>query len=695
MKSRPSRQVQRARSRTGLSTPRRQRGAPPQFGAVAMIALIISLLLGVNIGMLYYAQLDLQKQATLAAIAGAQVGSGCLNGGVPGTLAEVTAQVQQSLGLNPGTVTSAALTGINGLPAVRLGWVNSASGQSVTDDSNKTFTTPKDGQYHFVELTKPEGDSHMNAVQVNLTQLAPAILGGTFITGAPATLKASATAKQQALGSFYIGTTLASLNAQNAALLKPLLSALLCGGSASSSCVSQVGLVVGSYTGLVGANISLGNLLGAATSVDANITDLSSLLSTDLTLPQWLGILGSTLSNTVDGTTGQLSGGVAGLVTGLAGVADTSGSSFSLGSILNTAGLDLNPAVSGIVGAVPFVDGLDLLQALGEAALAGPGGTVRPITLPGLVDIPGVATINAYVSVGAPAKFAFGPAGSTSASTAEITLMIRISAGQAISGLQSLLNGVLNGVLGLLSLLGIQSSITALPPPLNIGIDVLIANAAANLNTLQCPSSGTPTPNAGISGDTAVATINVGPFNGASTATPTPLSSSNTYTYTLAELKISAGALGSTDTAITLGLSSVGVGVTPFTLQNITQFITPPTGNPLTYIAYGAPSYPAATNGDNPQTVGSNANLSLNLQLNTVQKSGSGLVGALLGLVASLVSAVEGVLDAVISLVNGLINAVIDPLLSLLGVQAGSATVIMDSVTVAPATVVTTALPTS
>ena len=694
MKNKPSRQVQRARQASALSTPQRQRGAAAVFAGAAIAALVISMFLAINIGTLYYAQRDLQRQAVMAAIAGAEISSGCRNGGVPGGLTAVTTQVTTSLANNAGGSNGRTilLTGVNGAPAVQLGWVNNFSGQSVTDDSGNVKSVPADGLTHFLTLTKSEGDSHMNAVRVNLAEVMTSPFNNGLFPVAPVNLKASATARQQALGSFYLGTTILSLDSTTSPVLNPLLQGLLCGSTPSSACSGKIGLIVGSYSGLAGANISLGDLLGAATSANVGITDLSSLLSTDLTLPQWLGILGTTLSNTVDGTTGQVSNGVAGLVTGLAGVADTSGTTFSLGTILNTAGLDLNPAVSNIVGAVPFVDGLDLLAALGEAAQAGPigpGGVpqVRPIALPVTLDIPGVADVSVYISIGSPAKFAVGPAGMTSAQTAEITLMVRIGAGAVLNSLLS----TINGVLGILAPL---AQITLLPPPLNIGIDVNVAPAVANLNQLICPSTGSGNPIARIGGTTAVTTVNVGPFTGAVTAIPTPLSPSNTYSWQLAHIVLNAGLLGSADTALNLGLTSASVGSTSYTLADVNQFILPPRGNPLTYTAYGAPSYPAATpTTENPQTGGSTLDLALNLNTTIQNKSCQGLLCVVGGVLDLVLGAVKTLLNLLLALVNGLVNSLIDPLLNLLGIQVGSATVTVDSAIVAPPVIVTTILP--
>ncbi|MDB5986984.1 MAG: hypothetical protein JWR16_2037 [Nevskia sp.] len=684
--------------------------------AIAIVALIAALALAVDIGQLYYAQRDLEKQATLAALAGAQVSSGCRgsNAGVPGSLKQVQDVVTMSITNNPsvipgaGDVTSA---GINGHPYTELGWVNDTSGQVLKDESGNiirdkdgnSLQSPADGKRHFFPLdsTDPSLSPWINSVRVNLSRPQPALLI-PFISGgggAAPMLYASATAKQQAIGSFYLGVALLGLDTSKSPLLGPLLQGLFCGGASTGSCAGQIKLLAASSSGLVNANISLGDLLGAATSVNASITDLSSLLTTQLTLPQWLGIVGTVLGSTVDGTTGQVSGGVAGLVTGLAGMASPGANKVSLGSILNTAGLDLNPAVSSIVGAVPFVNGLDLLAALGEAATADPSGKITPIALPVVLSVPGVATASAFLQIGAPPKFAIGPAGSTSASTAEITLMVRIHADQLLTAVTGLINSTVNtvlGLVGLLSLGSIQSHVTLLQPPLNIGVDVHVNPATASLDTLQCPTATTATPVVGISGNTAVTTLSVGTFSGdGSTATPL----APTGSLQLADISVDAthvfllGNLGSTDLKLVLGLTSVSVGNTPFTLDDVTQFVTPPSGNPPSYVAYGAPSPPTVPAGtDNPQTRGSSLDIGLTLKLDH-PTTGSGLTGVIGGLVNAVLNAVNPLLQNLLNLVNGLVDSLIDPLLNLLGIQVGAATVMVDSVTVAPPVVVTHELP--
>src|SRR5581483_1654213 len=315
MNGRSTWQRRRAQRIVPAAPAQRQRGAAAVFAAIAMIAALAAMLLGINIGMLYYAQRNLQKLAVVSALAGAQISSGCRNGGVLGNTATVTSRVQNAL-INNATAAAVTLLGkVNGADPVELGWVNSSSGEALTDSAGRiTYTAPSDNHRHFFKL--PDGDSRINSVRVNLTQTAPSVVGAGLLPGVtgPVTLYASATAEQQAIGSFYLGTSLLSLNTSNSALLNPLLQGLLCGGTASSQCNAQVALIVASYQGLANADISLGNLLGSAVAANVGIKDLSSLLTTQLTLPQWLGILGNTLGSTVDGTTGQVSNGVSGLV---------------------------------------------------------------------------------------------------------------------------------------------------------------------------------------------------------------------------------------------------------------------------------------------------------------------------------------------------------------------------------------------
>ena len=171
----------------------RQRGAAGVFMIISLLLLVPILLLALNIGQLYYAQRDLEKQATLAALSAVQVVSGCVNEGVPGLLDEVTDEVTRIIGLNlagnADGAASALMTGINGSPAVEVGRINVDSGLR-----------------RFEALS--DGDSRVNAVRVNLSRAQPpslmAALGGGG--GGTPMLYASATAQQAPIGAFTVGS---------------------------------------------------------------------------------------------------------------------------------------------------------------------------------------------------------------------------------------------------------------------------------------------------------------------------------------------------------------------------------------------------------------------------------------------------------------------------------------------------------
>lgn len=719
MKVKPSRQVQRARSRAGLSnTPQSQRGAAAVFAAVALIAMIISVLLAINIGRLYYAKRDLQKQATLAALAGAAVGSGCSSGGVPNTVSTSGSPlwnaVKAAIAANNGNDNAAAasvMIGINGAPAVQVGWVNDVSGDSIKDDSGKTYPpVAADGARHFVAL--PDGDSHIKAVRVNLAMAAPTLIGASFFTGARSPLlTASATAEQQALGSFYLGTGIASLTG---GALNQLLGALLCKSGDTACQSSIVALSVGSaFDGLANVNISLGQL---ATAAGISVKDLSDPLA----LNTKTIILSDLLNNLATGLSGTVSGTVSTLLKNLA-AASTSPNSVPLGSLLGL--------VDNIAAGVPFVDLQSLILALGEAATSGPDGAISPIALPINLVVPSdgsLATGRVFLKVGSPPKFAAGVAAgrgcdASCAKTAEVSLFVRIQAGQALNGLKNLINGLLGGLLNLLGgVLNLGISIVVVPQPINIGVDVNVAQATARLDKLQCPTANTPSPVASLSATAAIASVNLGTFTGnlppvGTTGIVPPLSSGTSWP--LAEVKLDATNvcvglnllgicigvplnLGSSDLLVSLGLTNLTAGMPGNSFQSlsdITRFTQQPNtavqpGDPtFYYLADGAPSSPN-TSPVNPQTIGSPLALQLKLAVNS-QENGKGLLGALLGLTSNLVNGIIGLLQPVLDLLNVTILQLLNGLLQLLGVQLGSATVIMDTVVVPPPQLITTELP--
>jgi len=652
----------------------RQGGAVAVFAAIVMVALLSALALAVDVGRLYFSQRDTQRLADIAALDASRVVSGCAaSNGAPGSKAQATAEVMASLARNTATPSDYTVTVQIGKQLKNLG-----------------------GLRGFQELA--DGDPGLDSVRVRITRQQPTRIFPLLTGDVGNTLVAVAVGSQQAVGAFNVGSGLLSLNTQQSALLNPLLRALLCpnGGAA---CTSGINLSAVDYNGLANAHVSLGNLLAGATELGLGVQDVSDLLSLQLTLPQWLGVLGNGLEGAVTGTGGQVSAGVAGLVQGLAGVAESNGATFGLGQLLNLTGLALNQPVSDLLTALPFIDGMTLLNALGQAATAASG--VSSVAIPGLgLSVPGVADVKVFLKVIEPQQAGLGAVGSEGAvaRTAQIRLQIRISAGQLLTGLKSALEGLINTLLGLLQALGVHSSVTVLPSSLNLGVDVEVASAEAQLDALQCPraSSNNGHPIASLSASSGLANVEVGTFSGTATAA-NPQTLSPTSNLPLATVAIDASSacvglnvlglclgipanLGSTNLALGLELTSVSVasqGPTP--LNPISSFTERDPGPDA-----GLPYYQAnnPVSNMNPQTVGAPVNLDVHLGV-TSQQTGSGLVGGLVGLVSSIVNSVNTVILApLLTLVNSLATALINPLLQLLGLQLGTATVTMESVTV-------------
>ncbi len=435
-----------------------QGGATAVLTAISLLMLVPVIALAINIGQLYYAQRDLEKQATLAALSAVQISSGCANGGVPAKQAAITAEVQRVIAANNigGSAEAlAVMTGINGSPAVEVGTIVSTTGFR-----------------KFSPLVI--GDEDITAVRVNLSRPQPVPFINLY--GGGGMLYASATAEQPAYASFRIGTT--TLNLKEGAL-NSLLSGLL---------GTSVNLTAVGYQGIAQARVTLGNLALAA-----GVSSLNDLLTLDLTAPQALDIIADALAATGDATSGT----AAGLIAGLAGQSYTNPAVISnvFGQIFNATGTALNPAVTSVVGAIPFVDGLGLLTALGQAAAVGGASIQLPVTL----SIPGLAGVGVFLKVIEPEQTSNPPGRPgrdasntpyTTAQSSQIRLQTRIN----------------------LSVLAL--------PLVRLALDVDAGNGLAELLTVNCPSTTNPNARAAIQTTSSLITATVGTFTGSATANP-------------------------------------------------------------------------------------------------------------------------------------------------------------------------------
>lgn len=666
------------RAAAAVAMPGKQRGAAAVFAAVALVAMLLSTLLSINIGRLYYAQRDLQKLATAGALAAVESASGC-NGaaGLRSTsaaTAQVTSIIQANLPSGSKTTAAQLLTKINGIAGVQLGreittGVNPGSGAT-------------DGYYHFLPLA--DGSSQIDAAVVNLSETTPSLIGAMFFPNfAPLTLHASATAMQQPLGAFSIGSTLASLNTGSSALLNPLLTALL-GTSVNLSAID--------YNNMASVNLSLANL-----EVAAGVNDLNSLLALNTNL--------GGVEQILNAATNQVNPGVANLLTGLTLGTTQASNPVSLAALLGNVATGLNPAVTDAASLVPSLNLLDLLQQVGEQAAAANPNNFLQLNMPS-ISIPGVLAVGTFLQVQEPMQQGFGPIG-TQAQSAQIQLNLRLSVDPTQTGILSAVLGLLNTILSLLG-----SGITI--SPINLGLNVQVASTTGTLAALNCPTVATPKPSATIDVNASLVRLQLGTFIGSVTSNsitggPTLqggpiLQLTGTGLLALASTTIALNnAVPSNNSYLDIG-NTAGASAGPFTIY----------GTPYQPNATIAPStwyYPACNSTEaNPIQCGSTtdpSNPAAPIPTADILSGISTLIGDLFNndnLVVKLGSPpinLSGILDPIISALNTLLLApltqvldgIIDPLLNLLGVQLASGTVLMNGVETGKQVIVNTNLP--
>lgn len=656
----------------------RQRGAVAIWLGVAISTLIIASFLAIDVGRLYFTQRALQKTATLAASAGAQVASGCASGdGIAAGLDTVTSVVQSVVQANGGT--AAWMSGINGAPAVELG---------------RIVTRSSDGVRVFIPLE--EGDPLIDSVRVNLSRALPGSFIPTLLPGTAGTLKASSTARQAVLGSIGVGSGLLSLDTSKITFLNFLLPPLL-GATGINLTLNAL-----DYQGLARTNVSLG-MLGTAVGVD--VQDLSNLLTTTTTLPGVLNGLSPLVNQVIVGGT---SSSVTALLGQLGAAAAGNTTPIPLANLLGDT-------VQTVGAAVPAVNLLDLVIALGMATRADPSGAVTPIKLTPTVALAGV-NLGTYLQILEPPQLSLlGAPGSTSASTAQIKLLVRLE----VTTVSSIVSG-LNGLLGALKILTPLLDLGEFHmDPIKLGIDLAVDPARAYLDEIACPMPGVNGgfPVARTSVTTGVASVQVGSFNGAiGSAQSTAIASAPITGIKLGPVSL-LSILGG---GIPLGTLSLNVNAVkqspivvgnpaPKTLDDVVEFTrldNLPAGTTRAWLADGLP--PDAAVSANPQTVGSTGLLesALDSTLQTLlagitvdsdpaNPPSAGLLSALGSLISLLLSP-EGLIKTLVSTlepllvdtVGALLDSIVDPLLASLGIQIGTATRFMHTVAIdTPATV--------
>lgn len=639
--------------------PARQRGAVAVFAAIALMAMVTAVMLAIEIGRVYTAHRELQKQASLAALDAARVVGGCSNAttdGAPPDASALQALVADSIQRAGGDLTQISGTQID------LGEVS-------------RVVSGEPGERAFAQTDAQDAQ----AVRVTLSRAFPQPFLPWFPTPANAPMAASATAEHAALGSFQVGSGLLALDTGNSALLNPLLEGLL-GGNVNLSLVD--------YQGLAGVNVSLAAL---ATAVGLDVQDLSDPLA--------LGLQTPVLSDALDGLADALSGSVSGTVVGLLHALEAAAQQGADNPV--NMGL-LFPQVSDTAADVPFVNLLDLILALGMAANADPDGNVTPIALPIALKLLGVQ-VSTFLHVLEPPQFSgMARPGVAEVKTAQIALQIRLQV--------NTVKDILEPVLNLLLLGGLLGHIDT--TPIRLGVDLEVARAFGYLDRIHCPRSADPELWAELSARPALAALTLGTFNGNAVDAP-PI---NTGFSQL--LGVSIEVLGGLVADIKVNLflddavsSIVGDDTQTPLPERVEQFTRIEDDGKGYWIADGAP--PAAPEPDvNPQTVGSSqllgsafatlfSDLATNVHASDPDHPDESSVICVLLLVCIPVGDIlDAVLAPVLTLlgnlltgVGGIVDAILDPLLEALGIQLGTATVTMNTVSIDQPRLVSTAVP--
>ncbi len=670
--------AQHRHGRPWPGTAQRQRGAVAVFVAAGLVALVASLLFVIDIGRLYYAQRQLQLDANMAALAGAQAGAGCLtdSNGVPGDQAAITTAVLQSLqnntpgqGVTGGSENSIAFLGTPDPPD--QSYLTSGAGFSAVGYSaspGHLASTVEVGQTVLAKgaITRtfePRtiGDARIDSVRVTLAAAQPTSFLMGFMNGGNSTkvLHASATAQQQAVGNFSLSSELANLNTADSPLLGPLLTGLL-GTTVDADVLYNKGVAA--------AKVSLAGLEAAA-----NVNNLHDLANLNTNLTGALNILGQA-------TSGAAGGAISGLASKVYN-SDGGPTRNYFGDLFSGVADSFNPAASDLVSQVPFVNALDLITALGQDAAVGQG----PIALqpgPGFMNtlgVPGLTSLSTFVTITAPPNlapllpadpsFEGDPVNRATAKTA-----------QAVIGIRTNIN-VAN--LGLINV--------------NLGLDVDVDPARAALTQLVCPAaskSGNIEATVGV--QTNLAEITAGGFD--PTKTNPPLGSGDLIDV----LKVD---LGITKVQVLSVTTKQQVAPTVFVGSNAVAETDPPftsyepegTGNPPIYSAIPPDSQDVGSSGLLEGTVngllgGLLGPGNLSFTLLKICIVGCLDIGKLLGLDNVVGSVVTG-LNGLLTPLTGALDTIVSQLIQLLGLQLGTATVTMGHVMLGQPIIVTNCLP--
>ncbi|HEV3364000.1 MAG TPA: pilus assembly protein TadG-related protein [Acidimicrobiia bacterium] len=405
----------------------------------------------------------------------------------------------------------------------------------------------------------------------------------------------SGTATMQNLAGFSIGSYLASIPAGGDGILNALF-----GDAFHLNAVS--------YTGLVNANLTLEEI---GLNMPVSVLSPTELLSTSVGIRDFM--LASIAALNAKGNTAAAS-----VLNAMILNASLTGS-VKLGDVITV--------VSGGETAAAEA-ALDVLQLITASAFVIEKNSGHALSIPTTsVSIPGIASITASATVIEPAKWIFGPVGS-SISTAQVRLSVNPVINISTSNQNTPCNLTLSNLLGLV---GCLLYLTGMPVGVTLSgafpIDVTAAGATGTLAAINC--SGTP----GITVNTVTQAVNLN---------------------TTANLNLNVRLAGTN--LLNAARVTIGAGAKTTPGSYATSFLSPSEFGP-----------------SHAKSVGSSA-LGFNGLLNVTTANVSVLNASLLSGVTS--GLIQGLAVPVLNtLLTSLDNALIVPLTKVLGVKLGGADV--------------------
>lgn len=672
-------------ARLGSGRPRAQRGSFAVMGAVWLLIAII-VLGSIDIGHFFVMRRDLQRIADLSAMAAVQTMDNQCSSAPTTALTIATANDSNSVSLAGSASSPTAPTAAAPAPAssgTDMLYIQCGRWDASSAASSPAYGSPAAG---FSASNTP-----FNAAWVQVVRSVP-----YFFFGTQRTISAFSTARASPADSFSVSTQVASLNST---WLNALLSALL--GQPSG-----INFGVGGPAALANANITLGNLAKVVTGVG---TVNSLVTAAPISLSTFLADLSASNIGLLQAGNGTSAGDLLNLQAGAAVVSTIAA---QVGTTVGNATVNIaNPnypkplinlgLATPSAGAATTVNLLDLVTSAAEVANG--QNAVKLGTSLSLPLAPGVnaTAANIQLQVLNPAQTASGEAGlinggtawRTAASTASIALYMDLSIPNSSS---------LPGVGSLLSALGVSIGTVDLP------LYLLVAPGTAGLAAVNCntPSSGygrttivaqpgvarlclgTPLPTSGTSLNLANANSCPATSGALKLLSLTALGISADVSANVTNPLLAVPANGASGSAY---VSAPYSGPVPSSVATPTLSSTPyhfcDAAASMTSLQSGAcganwvdPSYNNSQNASTYWTAYSN---NLASQLGTAIGN-LGLQGVTINLVIPLtipVSSLTPILSAILSPVLAALDSVLMPLLSVLGVQVGAATVHQISLT--------------